>query len=97
MAVSFAKVAIELGQAVASGDPRYAQLLAYEKELFVALHQEFLAKLASQQMAFTKKAAEAAEGLRVEDLEQVKKALADPNGQDLQIRRGGFGRRPTPA
>jgi DNA-binding beta-propeller fold protein YncE len=88
MAVSFAKVAIELGQAVASGDPRYAQLLAYKKELFVALHQEFLAKLASQQMAFTKKAAEAAEGLRVEDLEQVKKALADLNGQDLQIRRG---------
>lgn len=88
MVISFAKVAKELGEAVASGDPRYAQLLGYKRELFVAMHQEFLAKLNTNQAEFSKKATAAAEQLRQEDLERVKQALVELGSQDLQIRRG---------
>ena len=88
MVVSFTKLAIELSQAEAKGDPRYAELLNYKRELFVTLHQEFLARLKTRQAEFAKKAAEAAEALRVEDLGRVNQAMSQLNAQDERIRRG---------
>lgn len=88
MVVSLVKVAKDLADAVATGDPRWGELLVLNRELVAVMHQQFLAKLNDNQAGFAKEAADAAEELRVEDLRRVNEALDELTNHDLQIRKG---------